>query len=141
MHIMRNIPWFEMEHNFPIPSVLEWDEEDPLVIKMIFTSQLDVAWEFARDLMFDVAEDKTEVAGEGDVQFYRADNTAVKVIVLRLKSPYGTIQMRASLFDVRDFVNAVNEERALRDDETTVYASIDDLIESLRKEKEPDGDQ
>lgn len=141
MPVMRNVMWFEQTHGVSVPTILDWDEKDPLVVKMTFPSQLDTIWEFSRDLMFDVAEDKTPVAGEGDVQFYQAASTVVKMIVLRLKSPYGTIVMGASLFDVRDFVNAVNEERALRDDETTVYASIDRLIESLRKEKEPDEDQ
>lgn len=133
MSVMRNIMWFEVERSIPIPTIAEWSEKDPLVLKFTFVSQLGVEWEFARELMFDVAEGRTEVAGEGDVQFYRADSTAVKMIVLGLRSPFGTVTMRASLLDVMEFVNEVNLQ--LQDEDALLQKILEDTIEKFKGDR------
>lgn len=137
MAVMREIVWMLLVNTTraPVPAVMDWDEKDPLVLKFTFVFQLEVVWEFAIDLLFDVAEGKTPVAGEGDVRFSAGTTSLAKTVQLHLRSPFGTALLEASHYDIMDFVKAVNEQRATLDEETMVYASIDRMLAKWREEE------
>jgi hypothetical protein len=89
------------EDDSTVPALVEWDSDEPLVIRIIFDSNGHmIPWMFARELLEAALRHGT--AGVGDVSI-KVDKSA---LYLTLDSPFGTITLRSGASHFAGFLRS-----------------------------------
>lgn len=116
--VSQQVTWFEQDSGMShiVSSTLSWHARDPFAMTVVFNSEVDVEWKFALDLFADVVESRSECAGEGDVRVTKTIASDGEQLLVRLSSPFGTVELRAAMHNPKAFIKAVNETSVLSED-------------------------
>jgi hypothetical protein len=86
-----------------VPATLGYDPDEPFAVSAVFrTTEGDITWVFARDLLEDGL---TKPSGEGDVAIWPSVTRDRRVVCLSLASPSGSALLEADLASVRLFLD------------------------------------
>ncbi len=88
----------------PVAATLTYSIAEPFAVSALFrTSDGDINWVFARDLLEDGLN---ESVGEGDVVIWPAYDAAGDTVCISLCSPGGNALLEADAIDVRAFLKS-----------------------------------
>jgi hypothetical protein len=121
------------ERSVTVPALLDYAAHEPYSVRATFrTSEGDVNWVFARDLL---ADGLRKPVGDGDIAVWPSKTEGRDVMCLSLSSPSGQALMEASREEIENFlartytIVAAGSEGAMLD--------IDNLIDRLLDEGGP----
>jgi len=90
------------ERSVTVSALLDYAAHEPYSVRATFrTSEGDVNWVFARDLL---AEGIRKPAGDGDIAVWPSKTNGIDVMCLSLSSPSGQALMEAPRAEVQDFL-------------------------------------
>lgn len=90
------------DRSVTVLALMDYAAHEPYSVRATFrTSEGDVNWVFARDLL---AEGLRKPAGDGDIAVWPSRNSSGDVFCLSLSSPSGQALMEAPREDIEDFL-------------------------------------
>lgn len=105
--VNETIDWYETTEGAYVPSQAYWSPSDPLAVRLVITNgdECKVEWLFGLNLLKEVAEERALTAGIGDVKvsLWWSKAPEDNWIILDLRSPFGRVQLKAGLLQVREF--------------------------------------
>lgn len=118
------------ERTVTVCALLDYAVDEPYSVRATFrTSEGDVRWVFARDLLSDGL---TKPAGDGDIAVWPSRTRDRDVLCISLSSPSGSALMEANRSDIEDFLARTYQVAPVGAE--SAFLDIDELIDRLLDE-------
>jgi hypothetical protein len=121
------------DRSVTVLALLDYSAHEPYSVRATFrTSEGDVRWVFARDLLSDGL---IKPAGDGDIAVWPSKNSNGDVFCLSLSSPSGQALMEAPREDIEDFLARAYAVVPAGYESSMI--DIDTLIDQILEEGDP----